>query len=956
MKTGFWVKFFSLVTVFTLILPFNVTQAFLIPASTVNYSTTGSGAVNSSASTALFGLGSSSGESVSSDRDGKAPRVDIIITPTNPKAGELIYAQALPQNFRNSQAKLYYNWYIYNSDPKVGSTVVKDGKKVFIPSNSLEGSLIRGAIAQARGAYVPGVSKRAKDVGIASEDVNSDRDGQKANYGGDDGKGAVEEKIEKILGDDYDLDYGDLESNCKKNCKDEYEKNKSEAEWEYKKCFDPSCSDWSASCCSACEEDYNQCLEDIWDENKDDCFADICNKDDEEEQNNCLRGLSESDYSTCDEGFFDDEADCAEERNLCCINKGSCGSKPSQDCSECEKDYNKNIWQQEKDLNYCQSKCELKEGSSPINLSNEPVGSRCFRYNFGGKTGEDRLMGIFQPMTCAHYFPGSSSDPELIYDWNKIIPFKSGDGEFKESEEIFWGTDSTNSDTDGDGFLDEADIIGLGQQTIKYEYKAGDKVGVVTEGTSLFPTNEKTPFYKIMWAFGEVCGSDVFYQAKKDYPGFNNLCGCEKEKDGKCEESKDFGFGCLGLKDIWQRADGEQANKLDAMIFLNPLKPSVGKELVLEGVSAGESIDKELLIYQWTLKHEGEILKVEKDVKNSRLIWKKQGVDLAFTPLENSLAEFKNEGGVGWKNLKLIPLLEGKFTAGLKITELSGTKQIMGEAAYDFTVSNKLKLRFFRAELKGNNFEKKDEFINREVTTGDMVLVEYEGTPYEDFLWSIDRVKLEDNASKIIFKADKAFGADYKIEVTASNKSHTNVVKDEATIKVVTPYISLQPKKIESSKADQKAPAGKIFEVPVNEELEFETILGPIGSTFATKGELEYYWSIDRNDFEKGENIRTINLSGKQYTPKSFHSLQVKVLNKEGLKLAEDQVSLTINAESVASIDKKDKTVAGLAFAYLNLSDNLKFVLENMVWVIFIYLLLSSLAWLSNKNDAKSRR
>lgn len=954
MKSGFFVKLFSVLTIFSLVVPFNFAQAFLVPTPAVSQPAVGTGETNTVGQTFLNSLGTSTTGSISSDREGKAPRADVVITPTNPKAGESIYAQALPQNFRNSQAKLYYNWYIYNADPKVGSTVVKDGKKIFIPSNSLEGALIRGAMAQARGNYVPGVSKKAKDAGIASEDANSDRDGQSARYGGDDGKGAVEEKINKILGDDYDLDYGDLESNCKNNCEDEYDKAKSEAEWDYKKCYEPACSDWSSSCCSACEEDYNKCIQDVWDENKDNCFADICDKDEDEEQDNCLRGLSESDYAICDEGFFDDESDCSEERNLCCINKGACGAKPSQDCTECEKDYNRSIWEKEKTFNYCKSKCELKEGSSPINLSNEPVGSRCFRYNFGGKTGEDRLMGIFQPISCTHYFPGSR-DPESIYDWEKIIPFKTGDGEFKEAEEIFWGTDPTNSDTDGDGFLDEADILGLGQQTIKYEYKAGDKIGVVVEGTSLFPTNEKTPFYKIMWAFGEVCGSDSFYRTKKDYPGFNSLCTCEKEKDGKCEESKDFGFGSLGLKDIWQRVDGEQTNKLDAMIFLNPLKPSVGKELILEGVSAGESISKDLLIYQWKLKHEGEVLKVEKDTKNSRLIWKKQGVDVAFTPLENSLADFKEEGGVGWKDLKLIPLLEGKFTAVLKITEILDTKQIMGESAYDFSVSSKLKLRFFRAELKGNNFEKKDEFIDREITTGDFVLVEYEGTPYEDFLWSIDRVKLEDNAPKIIFKADKAFGADYKIELTASNKSHTNVVNDDAVLKVVTPYVSLQPRKIESSKADLKAPAGKIFEVFLNEDLEFETILGPVGSTFATKGEVEYFWSLDQNKFEKGENLRKLNLSGKQYTPKSFHSLQVRVTNKEGVKLAEDQVSLTINPESMAMANNKEKTVAGLAFAYLNLSDNLKFILENIVWVIFIYLLLSSLAWLSNKNDSKIR-
>jgi len=281
---------------------------------------------------------------------------------------------------------------------------------------------------------------------------------------------------------------------------------------------------------------------------------------------------------------------------------------------------------------------------------------------------------------------------------------------------------------------------------------------------------------------------------------------------------------------------------------------------------------------------------------------------------------------------------------------------VMGETNFDFFVSEKLKLRFFRAELKGNNFEKKDELLKKEVTTGETVLVEYEGIPFDDFIWKIDRAKMEDNFPKIIFKAEKSFGGEYEIELTASNKSHTDVVVDKAVLKIVEPYISIQPRKLETKEVNQMEKAGRVFEVPLNEDLEFEAIPGPIGSTFATKGELEYFWSLDRNGFEKGENIRKLNLSGDNYSPKSFHSLQVEIWNKNGQKLATDQVSLTINPSEAVVENKKSKTVLGLAFAYLNLSDNLKFLLENLVWVLFIYLLLSSLAWLSNQNDAKIRQ
>lgn len=46
--------------------------------------------------------------------------------------------------------------------------------------------------------------------------------------------------------------------------------------------------------------------------------------------------------------------------------------------------------------------------------------------------------------------------------------YVTGDGEFTAAEEYIWGTDPTQFDTDQDGYPDEADIVGLGQNKIDF--------------------------------------------------------------------------------------------------------------------------------------------------------------------------------------------------------------------------------------------------------------------------------------------------------------------------------------------------------------------------------------------------------------------------------------------------------------------------------------------------------
>jgi len=928
-------------------------SAFLLPGN--DLSTQSAGSPDSNLDTFLAGAGDVGGnrdQMGSSEKQDKVPRVDVVVTPTHPRVSDTVYVQALPQNFRNNAANLYFNWYIYNPDPKIGSVVVKGGQKVFIPGNTLPGALIRGAIAQARGSYVPGVSPKAKDLDKPSESPEHDQDGYNANFGGDDGQGAIEKNIKDILGKNYDFTYKDFKSSCQQNCEVEYSNTKNEIEWQYNKCAEPTCSDWMTSCCNGSKDEFAACIDTVWDDQQAGCLDRVCDKSNKDRKEDCYRGLSLTDYASCDSGFFDAENECTETRNLYCINRGSCGTKPSQDCINCESDKHKSQWEALKQQDLCEKQCEISSNNSLGGQSVEPVGSRCFRYNFGSRDADDHLAGIFQPITCSHFFPGAKN-PDNIINWKDLVPFATGDGSFKEDEELFWGTDPTNADTDGDGFADEADITGLGQQTMQFKFQNGDKVGVTVEGTSLFPTNEKTPFYKIMWANSGVCSAEVIRDSAKDTPDFNNFCNCSSDDKNNCKDSADFGFGYLKLNDIWQSTDNTQDNQLSALINIDPLRPMSNKPLTLQAIASGNEIDKDLLSYEWTLKHGNDALQPEKDAQKGRIVWKKQGVEAAYTDLRNQLADFKNNGGAGWEKLNLTPLLEGNYGALVKVVETNGNKQRMGEGTINFNVSENLKIRFFRAAPSSGSLVKKDELADNETITGDTVIAEYDGPFYEDFVWQVDRRKLEGDGPQVSLPIEKGANSVYDIKLVASNKDRTNTAEKEVPLKVVNPYASIRIRGEAPNDLSQNADSSPVrknglsYQVPLAKDLEFVVQRNPAGSSFAARDDLHYFWSFDRAEPKEGQDSYRLTLDPGKYLPGTPHSLEVKIFTADRQLQAQDKITLIPAKDGNAQVVEAGRQgVLGLAFAYLNIPDKLRFSVQTLLWVFFIYLLLSGVAWL----------
>lgn len=124
-----------------------------------------------------------------------------------------------------------------------------------------------------------------------------------------------------------------------------------------------------------------------------------------------------------------------------------------------------------------------------------------------GKSGEQCFLHDFHGgyewhyASCFHLFPNTKHGDD--YDSREVPDDadKLGDGKFGREEEFFWHTNPYAKDTLGSGQNDEANALGLGQETFTFSYADGDQLGVVVEGVSTEPTEQFTPAYRTMWAF-----------------------------------------------------------------------------------------------------------------------------------------------------------------------------------------------------------------------------------------------------------------------------------------------------------------------------------------------------------------------------------------------------------------------------------------------------------------------
>ncbi len=90
-------------------------------------------------------------------------------------------------------------------------------------------------------------------------------------------------------------------------------------------------------------------------------------------------------------------------------------------------------------------------------------------------------------------------NPVGVPNFGGLVGHVTGDGDFDDQEEMFWGTDPENDNT-VPGFLDEEVVVGKGMATFTWEYHEGDEVGVVVEGTGN-PTRHDDRSMQTVFAF-----------------------------------------------------------------------------------------------------------------------------------------------------------------------------------------------------------------------------------------------------------------------------------------------------------------------------------------------------------------------------------------------------------------------------------------------------------------------
>ena len=233
------------------------------------------------------------------------------------------------------------------------------------------------------------------------------------------------------------------------------------------------------------------------------------------------------------------------------------------------------------------------DGVGGLESDNELSGgiSRCYKHNFGTNNpssgSADDSSGTDVATNCNH-------------KWEDASGYTSGSGKFSTGEEEYWETDPADPDTDGDGSNDEADVLGLGQQDFTWTYQAGDRVGLVVEGTSMIPTEEENAYYKIMWGYPDVCDSTKTGLMDGD----------------SCGDSGDYGYGFLATK-----SPSEQENeKLKISLAYSPDNPVAdpssqneenidadGSILDADQISVTSSLDNtqydpDLLYYTWQIQ------------------------------------------------------------------------------------------------------------------------------------------------------------------------------------------------------------------------------------------------------------------------------------------------------------------------------------------------------------------
>jgi hypothetical protein len=232
-------------------------------------------------------------------------------------------------------------------------------------------------------------------------------------------------------------------------------------------------------------------------------------------------------------------------------------------------------------VDYTQSSNDNDEYKAQFG-GNKSTSGYCYVHNF--ETGID-----YELTACKHLFPNAPGGV-------------TGDGSFGNNEEKFWHTDPADPSTAQNGNKDEANIVGLGQDTFKWNYAAEDRVGVVIEGLSMNPTKHDDSSMMIMWAFGKNKCTPKPTGSFIDGKAYN---GGSAQIPTAIQDLNDC------IKDnLVDPTDGGQASKFEVQVSTSPENPILdsfsknkpdnrGNVLTAQAVAVNSATKDSNISYNW---------------------------------------------------------------------------------------------------------------------------------------------------------------------------------------------------------------------------------------------------------------------------------------------------------------------------------------------------------------------
>lgn len=408
------------------------------------------------------------------------------------------------------------------------------------------------------------------------------------------------------------------------------------------------------------------------------------------------------------------------------------------------------------------------------------------------------------PLTCNDVatppIVGCSGDGTFVPSCKHLFPRlpNSGDGAFGLNEEEFWGTSPKDPSTADNGNKDEANIVGLGQSNFVWNYSAGDRVGVVVEGTSMVPTKYSDSSSMIMWAFAKgdcpitlASSTGAFYKSIK---GFQvDMLSVDLDLN-KCLE-----------RNLVDPTEGGQATTIDLSVSATPETPINDASFVIDPATGlpvaeggGDTIIAEVstgnsargvseILFEWSVelannpqfKNGGGLLSnnVTNELQAMKLLGNIKGtaldsVQLKLDILNNAatlfsgepLGEYLDVNGIGY--LRFTARASENFVSGVVrkgksdvVVRFSSTdKKIVAYKPLTKLVGEGMQVVLPNLALPGTNPICNDDPLDRiscRIIKNEVIGLRIDPTNLTNFQWSINGAPLLCNRSHVSEDCEK---------------------------------------------------------------------------------------------------------------------------------------------------------------------------------------------------------